>query len=257
MKLNLQVFKKHAGWWLGGAVVIFLFFYLRANAAANAANVAASSGTSVVDPNVLAAQTQIATAQLAANTQLGTINAQANAATTIAQLQAQQSIDNTGVAAQVAEYTANIQGNTNIAGITAQQNIAQINAQAGVDTAQIASQTLLGQTQIQAGEFQAQVTSNQNMFLAAVQNQTTQALINQVGNLLPVDRDNGLALLASTITGTPTNYYDAGSGSFSTGGIPGTTPAAPLQPSSINSNRNTSHGGGSGLPILGVLGSLL
>ena len=242
MKLNMQTFKKHAGWWIGGAVIIFAFFYFRANAAANAAN-SATTTSSGVDPNVLASQTQLAGQQIAASVQNNTVNAQANAATTIAQLQAQTSIDNTGVAADVAKYTATIQGNTDIASLTASQNIAQINAQAGLDTARVASQTILGQAAIQGQEFTSQLASNQAMFTTLTQSQTDQSLINNANFAGSKDKAKDLALVGNIINGIPVSADGANA---LVNGVPLTT-------------ATTAGGGGGGgwNPITGLLGGIL
>lgn len=229
MKFNLAIFKKGKPiyWILGGIALFVLFYWIVSRGSSGASS---SGGTSVIQTGPsdaqVAAQSQLALAQMQTQAGVTTAQNQNNADIAIATLQAQVALANTQASADVAKYTAGLDASTQAGYIAAQQHMmemqvagataqTQIQAQYGVETATIAAQSVLDQANVQAAMFGKQLDTNSKMFTAQLNAANFQSMVAQVGNVKANDRDNMLALLAASNSGSSLNFADPGHSTIS------------------------------------------
>lgn len=211
MKLNLKVFKKGKPiYWLIGAVVIFVIFYLIASkgAGSSSGGVAVVGGTAQTDNSVA-----LANAQASAN---ANNNA---AAVAIAQLEYQGKLAETQAGADVAKYVANLDANTTMLGFTTQMEAIKVQAEYGLESSRVAAETNLAGQALNAQVLIRQLDTNAAMFnnsLAANVEQsriTSQTYIatsalGQVSTLKKKDRDETLQIIAGQAMGAPQQFYN-------------------------------------------------
>lgn len=234
MKINWAVFKKGKPvYWIVGAVVVFVVFYMIASKGSGAAK---SSGASA--GGVTTISTGPSDAQISAAAGISAAQIQANATVAQGQLALAAQKDGNAAGVAVASLGAQVdmasiiassetalglgrmEQSIQLAGITAQQNISQINAEYSFATARVAAETNLATTQIQADMVnnsfatQERIAQGQNATTIALSNNQTKAFIaaSALNSVLPVDRDNIAAIILAD--GNSLKYTDRGSGSF-------------------------------------------
>lgn len=225
MKLNFAIFKKGKPlYWIIGGIVVFVFFYLIFNKGSSSAGSSGGGGITTINSGPsdaqIAAATQIGVAQIAANTQ----NAQIAGAVAIATLQQQGQLQQTYAAADLAKFTAGLDAATASKTLDTQLEIAGLNAEYNFSTAKLAADVTRDQFLSNERIVKGQLETNAAMFKDQVDALKFQSMVGAIQFAPEVDRDNMLALLAATSSGTSLSYYDAGSGSFAVNGgtvIPG------------------------------------
>lgn len=197
MKLNFSFLKKGKTiYWIVGAVVLFVVFYLIASRGSSSENVGGIT-TITAGPS---------DAQVAAATQLAMANIQASIASnqTAAELAALKEQSARDVALGALQQTIDL-ANTEagktvaLANFNAQKEIAALQGEYDVATARVASETEIKSNQIQADMFASQLEANRQMFADQVSALNTQALIGQIGNLKKKNRDEALKYLSNQV----------------------------------------------------------
>jgi len=229
MALNLDVFKKGKSvYWIIGAIVLFVIFYLLASGGSKSTGSGAVT-TSVINSGPsdaqLAAGAAVQTAQIQASVaanesaaQVAAIQSQTNAQVAIATLQFQGDLANTQAGADVAKYVAALDANVATSSFTAQTNALQIQSEYSFATAKVAAETDLAKNYQNNTLLLNQLQTNAAMFHDQVQGLNFQALVGQIGAVKSNDRDNAFALAAASLQPGGTSYHDSGSGSFTTTG---------------------------------------
>lgn len=209
-KLNLAVFKQGKPiYWIVGAVVVFVLFYLMLNkggSSSGATSYVATGPSEAMQAQALQAGTAIQGAQIAANIEALRIQAGRETALAGATVASEQLASGERVAmAQLSHDTA-------LANLNAQANmlINEQNIEYGIETARLAADTQLGLRALDIGLLQTQLETQAHMFQTQSTNLIAQSLIGQVGNLKKKNRDEALAYLASASLGTPNTYAPQG-----------------------------------------------
>jgi len=226
MKFNWAVFKKgKAIYWVVGAVVLFVIFYLLASGGSKSSGDTASTGAggiTTINPGPsdaqLAAAAGITQAQLAANAATTQSNAELAAkqsdnaaAVAIANLQYQGSLADTQAGADVAKYLAATDAATNSLALTEQTRQMQIQGEYSFATAKVAAETNLAGQALQAQVLTTQLVTQAQMFGKSLdantqalqiqsQNLVDQSLIAQIPTLKKKNRDDALLALASSFS---------------------------------------------------------
>jgi hypothetical protein len=234
-KISLRVFKKGKPiFWIIGAVLIFVIFYLLFNKGGSAAP-ASSGGGLVVQNSGPSEAMQIAAMQAGAQTQAlqmqGAVEAARIAATRDqAALAGQVALAQLGSGEKIA--LATLDADRFAAGLNAQTNllINEQNLSYNLESARVAGETQLNlraldvgvmtkQMETQAAMFGMQLVANQEMYKVQSHNLITQAAIGQVSNLKKKNRDEALTAIYSSATGTPNTYVPQSGGGFGFGDI--------------------------------------
>jgi len=250
MKFNMKVFNKGKPiyWIIGGIFIFVVFYYFISKGSAAPSN---SSGSGITTINAgpsdtaIAAQAGVAMAQIQANAQVDQSNAaliaakDANAASVaITAYQFQGDLAATQAGADVAKYLGALDAQVQVAGLTAQTAWINTQSEYSFATAKVAAETdyakakltadsnlaqwalnadvLKTQLNTQAEIATTQLTTQAQMFTTQIEGLTQQSLISQISSAPEVDRDNLIALMAASLTGTGITYSDRGSGSFTT-----------------------------------------
>lgn len=194
MKLNFKVFKKGSPLlWIGGAVVLFVVFYMLSSKGSNSSNggnvYTTASGPS--DASVAAA-TQLSMAQLQANVSANQM------ATELAAVKEQTAgeIALANIGANVAFAGLAADQNVQLAALNTQKSIAEMNTEYAIESAEIAAEVNLATVGIQRDMFAKQLDTNVTMLDIQSRNLISQSLISQVGSLKKKDRDQALTALA-------------------------------------------------------------
>ena len=201
MAVTFSVFKKKPLLWGGGAIFLFIIFYLMFNKSASSG----ASGGSVTTVNTgpsdaaIAASTQLQLAQVQAGAAIQQSQAESAAAIAIATLSAQVALAENSAGADVAKYLAQSEANTTGQYLNIQKEIAAINAEYSYDTAKVASETALGLQESQQEMFEKQLNSNVQMLDIQSKNLISQSLIAQIPSLKKKNRDEALISLAGTL----------------------------------------------------------
>lgn len=198
MKLNFKFLNKGTIWWVVGAIVLFVIFYMVASGGNSAG---ASDGTTAVVGSTPS------DAQIAAQLQGQSIQAQLAAAT----IQAQSEVTVAAMQRDVA--LANVQAGADITKyqVATDLQAAREAAEYGVETANIAANTQLKLKETDAALLIHQMNVNAEMFNTQSQNLIAQSLIGASASLKKKDRDNYLVSIA---TGAP---YRGQTGTGTTG----------------------------------------
>ena len=203
-KFNLKVFKKGSPWlWAGGAVILFIVFYLIASKRSPEES---QGGYNVYNPGPSDAQVataaQITMAQIAANAQtsqanaeLAALNQQGQVALGIAQLENQLGVYAIEQQAQIDLLRAENDLSAELAYFDFQRDSIESQTQYFIDSAKIASSEAIAMREIDRAMFNDQLEAS----LSA-------NLIGQVGTLKKKDRDETLQILAGNIQGYPVRY---------------------------------------------------
>lgn len=228
MKFNWSVFKKgKTVYWIGGAVILFVIFYLIASKGASSGGDSAdTSGGLIYQPSgptdaQVQASAAISAAQIQANSQtqqyqlqLAALQQQGASDVALATLQAHSQDLATQAAADVTNRQTDAASAVSMAGLTAQTNIAQLQAEYSYDTAKAANEaaitinannnaTSIAGRQIDASTLHDQLQTNLQMFAIQSNNLITQSAIAATANLKKGDRD---AALVSIVTGAPSSH---------------------------------------------------
>ncbi len=210
MKMNLKVFKKGKPiYWVIGAVILFVIFYLVASRGAGGNTAAKGTAGGVVSYNAgpsdaqIMAASQISAMQIEANAatnmsamELAKFQEEASAAVTIAAME--NSLNALAVNAEQAlgELAYNTDLTIGLASIDAQKEANYLQAEYSITTARIASDTELGLRNIDRAMFADQLDNNRAMLEIQSENMIAQTALSQVGTLKKKDRDNTLQMLA-------------------------------------------------------------
>jgi len=234
MKFNWAVFKKgKAVYWVIGAIVLFVIFYLLASGGSKSSSSGASTnagGVTTINSGPtdaqIAAAASISAAQIQANAQTNQSNAdlaalkeQVAGQVAIATLQTQSQLADTAAGSDVAKYLASVQAGAQTFALTEQTRQMALQGEYSLETAKVAAETDLAGQALQAGVLVHQLDTNASMFNASIaantaalkiqsDNITMQGLISQAGNLKKKDRDEYLEILAGTSLGGGVNYYN-------------------------------------------------
>jgi len=218
MKLNFSVFKKGKPiFWIVGAVVLFVIFYLITSRGASSSS---GGGITTITPGpsdtAIAANAQMNIAQLQYGSQL---QAQVNQNATdiaLATIAANSKSAQDAAAADAAKYVAALDANTQATYITAQKEIAQTNAEYSLETARVASETSISQWNTNADILKSQMATNADMFKTA----TNAQLYSSLATIAPTLKkgkqvrafDNVLVSLSASNTGmgVAPSPYDPG-----------------------------------------------
>lgn len=206
MKMKLAIFKKGKPvYWIVGAVVLFVIFYLiTSKGAGQAAN--SGGGVAVINQGPSDAQIQAGAA-------FSMAQVQANTAANIAGLEAAVKRDEFNMNVALANIGANIAGREidtsatlGLASYDLQRHISELNAEYSLETAKIVSSEAITMRQIDRAAFGDQLAANNDSLRIQSANMTNQALISQVGSLKKKDRDETLQILSGAMLNNPVNY---------------------------------------------------
>lgn len=204
MKLNFKIFKKGKPvYWIVGGIVLFVIFYMITSKGASSSSGGITTINSGPSDTAIAANAQMAMAQLQYGSAVTAQANQANADVAIATLAANTQMAQIAASADAAKYVANLDANTQAQYLTTQRDIASTNAEYSLETARIAADTTLGTYQIQADMFGHQLDTNTEMLQIQSQNLIAQSLIAQIPSLKKGDRD---AALISLALGVPSSH---------------------------------------------------
>lgn len=218
-KISLRVFQKGKPiFWIIGAVVVFVLFYLMANRRSDAS---AGGGMTVVQSGASEAM-QIAGMQTAASIQTAQIGASVEAAriqgeqnrnvlasqVAIAQLMSGERVALETISAD--REAANLNAATNLA-------INEQNTTYALESARLASETSIGlkgidaaivmhQLDTNAEMFGKQLDTNAMMFAEQSRNLIATTALGQIQTLKKKNRDEALISLVSSFTGQPNTY---------------------------------------------------
>jgi hypothetical protein len=210
-KLSLRVFKKGKPiYWIGGAVIVFVLFYMLFNRGAGSA---ASGGTTVVSTGPseamqmagLQASTAIATANIGAGVEAARIAAQRDSQGLQAQIALAQLVSGERVALETLEYQRAM-------GTLSASNELKLNEQNityALESARVAGETTMGLRKMEMDMFSEQLATNAAMFAIQSENLITQSMIAQVSSLKSKDRDTALAAIIAAQRGVA---FSGGSG---------------------------------------------
>lgn len=237
-KISLRVFKKGKPiFWIIGAVLVFVIFYMMFNKGGSAARPAASGGGMTVVNSGPSEALQIASMQAGAATQQLQLQAGIEAGR-IQATREQNALAGTVALAQLASgekvSLASIDADRFAAGLNAQTNllINEQNLSYSLESARVAGDTAIAmrsldvgvmthQMDTQAAMFAEQLDANRDMYAIQSHNLITQAAIGQIGSLKKKNRDEALTAIYSSATGTPNTYVPQGGGGFGLGDIVG------------------------------------
>lgn len=203
MKMNLAIFKKGKPiYWIIGAVVLFVIFYLITSKGAS------SSGGGAVTYS--AVNQGPSDAQVMASAQLSAAQIQANSQATAAAMEFAAAQE--GYKANVA--LANIGASVDLAGIAAerefglasldmQKQLTFLNSEYALETAKVVSNEAITMRQIDRAAFNDQLAANNRSLQIQSQSLFQQAAIAQIGSLKKKNRDDVLLALSS-------NFNNAG-----------------------------------------------
>lgn len=205
-KFSFRVFKKGKPiYWVIGAVVIFVLFYLMFNKGGSSSTtsggvVVQSTGPSeAMQAAALQASTVMQSAQLSANVEAARIAAERDASGLGAQVALAQLLSGEKVA------LANLSTGRDIAELNAQTNllINDQNLSYNLESARVASETQIGLRGIDVALLNKQMDTQFAMFQEQSKNLIAQSLIAQIPSLKKGDRDSALISLA---IGAPSSH---------------------------------------------------
>lgn len=235
-KISLRVFKKGKPiFWIIGAVIVFVVFYMLFNRGSGAA---ASSGGGVT-----VQQTGPSEAMQAASIQAATAIQGAQIAAGIELARVQATRDQAALAGQVALAQLGSGEKVALATLDADREAAVLNAQTnllindanlsyGLETARIAGETatalrameigvMTHQMDTNAEMFRYQTQANAFMFAEQSRNLVTQSALGAIGSLKKKNRDEALTAIYAAATGTPNTYVPQSGGGFGFGDLLG------------------------------------
>jgi len=181
MAINFDTFKKKPLLWGGIAIVIFVIFYLIFSRGSGGGETSTQVVTTGPSEAQLAAQTQIAMAQI----QAGAINAQTSA---------EVAMKNADIEGQV--RLGQLAYQAGLAEIQASKEALEINSEYSLQTARVAAETNLAMARLDKEVLTTQLAQQTQMFGMQLQSLNNQAILAQVSSLKKKDRDNVLAGLA-------------------------------------------------------------
>lgn len=252
MKFNLKVFKKGKPiYWIIGAVVLFVIFYMMANKGAGSSGSGGSGGQVVMQSGPSEAMQM---AGLQASTALQVSAQEANAAIQAANIAAaleaariEREYDTAGLGAQVALAQLTSGETVALAQLDTEKQLAALNVNANLlineqnlaystESARVAAETNLAMREMEVGfmnrTLDAQVRSQEinaglvahqletqaQMFETQSQNLIMQSLIGQTGSLKKKNRDEYAAHIANLALGHDSTYTPQ-RGGFNLGGL--------------------------------------
>jgi hypothetical protein len=173
MKFNLAIFKgKNSIWWIVGAIILFIVFYMVASAGAPAKAGGLTVQNAGPSDAAIAANAQLTGMQLSAQAQvyqsqieLAALNAAANRDISIAQIQADTQLADTQASADIAKYVAANQTSIAQQQLTTQLAIARADMEYGLASSEVAAQTQLGLKAIDASTVQYQLKTNSDIIM--------------------------------------------------------------------------------------------
>ncbi len=223
-KFNLKVFKQGKTlYWVIGAVVLFVIFYLMLNRGGSSA----TGGTTVVQSGPSEAMqiagmqqaAAIQTAQMQYNLGAAQIAADREAANLAGQIALAQLTSGENVALQQLEFEKAL-GEANIA---ANLQLSEMTQAYSLESARVAAETQLDLRALDVGLLEKQMETQAWMFAKQSDNLIAQSIIAQIGNLKKGDRDNALISLA---LGAPSSHGSVTGPSVRPGLLPSGNPTA-------------------------------
>lgn len=206
-KFNLRVFKKGKPiYWIIGAVVVFVAFYMLFNRGGSSA-----SGTTVIQSGGMSEQAQLAAAQIGAANQ----QAQLAASIELARVQGEKDAANLGAQVALAQLASgetvalsSLERESAIAAMNVNANLLmnEQNINYATESARIAAETQLGLREIDTNLLREQMRTQSEMFAVQSHNLIAQSVIGQIGNLKKKNRDEALIAISEGALGTTLDY---------------------------------------------------